>query len=151
MKIMVKDRVRIRGRVRVTVRDTEGKLIEQRPWSSNLVTDAGEALFAALMGGESVNPCAYCGVGGGSTPAQETDTALGSELGRIEFTNTSRTGGAVTFSTFWSIADAPGTWWEIGLFNAPTGGTLIARYVLDSSVSKSASNTVTVDYELQVS
>ena len=148
----LKDEVKVKGRCRLTIRDAEtGEILEQTPWRNNLVTDDGEELYAKLMRGDALDPCGYCAVGSGDTPAAEADSALETELGRLVVTDTSITGSTVTYSTFFGAADAAGTWWEIGMLNDPVAGVLIARNVLGASKTKNATNTVTVDYELSIS
>jgi len=150
-KLKLRDEVRVRGRCRLTIQDAEtGELIERTPWNPNLVTDAGETLYARLMKGDDVAPCRYCAVGSGNTAAAEGDSALEAEIGRLEVTDISISGSTVTYSTFFGAGSCNGTWWEIGMLNAESGGTLVARTVLGTSKSKSTSNTITVDYELGV-
>lgn len=147
----IRDKVKIKGRCRLTVRDAKtGEIIEQTPWKENLVTDDGEELYAQLMRGDSVDPCGYCGVGSGNTPAAEGDSALEAEIGRLEVTDAIIAGSVVTYSTFFGSGDANGNWWEVGMLNDPVAGVLIARTVLGGLQVKNAANTITVDYELSV-
>ena len=104
----VRDEVKVRGRCRLTIRDVKtGKLLEQTPWRDNLVTNKGEELYAQLMRGDALDPCGYCEVGSGNTPAQETDTALETPLDRLEVTDATISAHpfTVTYSTFFSSAD----------------------------------------------
>lgn len=150
-KMELKDKVKVKGRCRLTIRDAKtGELIEQTPWKNNLVTDDGEELYAQLMRGDSVNPCEYCGVGSGNTPAAEGDSALETEIGRLEVTEATIAGSTVTYSTFFGSGDANGNWWEVGMLNAAAAGVLIARTVLGGVQVKNVANTITVDYELSV-
>lgn len=149
-KIKIKDKVKVKGRCRLTIRDLSGKILEETPWMNNLVTDDGEELYAQLMKGDAVDPCSYCAVGDDATPASESDAIMGSEIGRLEVTDISITGSVVTYSIFFGSGDCNGTWWEVGMLNAEISGVLIARTVLGASRSKSTSNTITVDYELSV-
>lgn len=150
-EIKLKDKVKVKGRCRLTIRDVEtGEIIEQTPWKPNLVTDDGEELYAKLMRGDALDPCNYCAAGSDNTPAAEGDTALGAELGRLEVTDATIVGSVVTYSTFFGSGDANGNWWEIGMLNAAAAGVLIARTVLGGVQVKNAANTITVDYELSV-
>ena len=145
------DGIHIKGKSRLTYRDAlTGKFLYQTPWRDNLVTTAGKVLYARLMKGETLDPCGYCGVGSGDTPAAIGDTALETEIGRLTITDVSITGAAVTYSTFFGSADCNGGWWEIGLLTLATGGTLIARTVLGAEQTKNAANTITLDYTLTV-
>jgi hypothetical protein len=147
----LKDEVRVKGRCRLTIRDAEtGEILEQMPWRNNLVTDDGEELYAKLMKGDALDPCGYCAVGSGFTPAAEGDSAMEAEIGRLVVTNISITGSAVTYDTFFGAADCNGTWWEIGMLTLAVGGVLVARTVLGASKTKNATKTVTVSYELSV-
>jgi len=110
----IKDKVKMRGRCRFTIRDAEtGEIVEQTPWRDNLVTDVGEEMYAQLMKGDTIDPCNYCAVGDDNTPAAEADTVLGSELGRLEVTEITIAGSVVTYSTFFGSGDANGCYDEL--------------------------------------
>ena len=151
MRYKMRDKIKVKGRCRFIIRNAEtGTLIETSPWNPNLVTDDGEELYAQLMRGDAVDPCSYCAVGDDNTPAAEADTALISEIGRLEITDATIAGSVVTYSTFFGSGDSNGNWWEVGLLNAAVAGVLIARTVLGGVQVKNAANTITVEYELSV-
>ena len=150
MQVKLKDRVRIRGRVRATVRDAETGEVLRVVEGRNLVTDVGEALFSQLMNGESVDIISYCAVGSSDTAPAEGDTTLTAEIGRIQVTDQTRSGAKITYSTFFSAADCNGTWKEEGLLNAAAGGTLVCHTLFASTIDKDVTKTVTVDHELEI-
>jgi len=150
MRLKFSDEVKTLGRCRLTVRDLEAEILKVTGWKPNLVTDDGEELYAKLLRGDALDPCNYCAVGSGNTPAAEGDSALETEIGRLEVTEATIAGSTVTYSTFFGSGDANGNWWEVGMLNDPVAGVLIARTVLGGLQVKNVANTITCDYELSV-
>lgn len=144
----VKDKLRITGRVKATVRDAKTGKILQVIEGPNLVTDVGEILFTKWMNGEAADIIAYCAVGSDATPPAEGDTTLTAEIGRILITDQTRSGATITYSTFFSAADCNGTWLEEGLLNAAVAGELVAHSLFAAQIDKDATKTVTCDHEL---
>jgi hypothetical protein len=107
---------------------------------TNLVTNAGRALITNLIYDISTPTApSYIGIGTGTTAAAATDTTLeteesGAGLNRAAATITSQTTtvsgdtgqSAITF-TYTGGSDKAIT--EMGLFNAASGGTMVARTV----------------------
>ena len=147
-KVELKDKLRIRGRVRATIRDAKTGEILEIIHGKNLVTDAGEELFMKWMNGEAPDYITYCAVGTDNTPAAEGDTTLGAEIGRLLITDQTRVTTTITYSTFFSAADCNGAWEEEGLLNAAVAGTLVVHTLFAATINKDATKTVTVDHEL---
>jgi hypothetical protein len=145
-----KDKVTLKGKVRVTVRDAKTGKVVQVVESENVVVDVGEELVAALLNDENMAVPNFCAVGSGTTAPAETDTALEAEIGRVEVTQRSRTGSQVFYSTFFGSADCNGTWNECGLFNAQSGGTMLCRALFSATIEKDSTKTVTVDWTITV-
>ena len=149
-EVKIRDKVRVRGRVRATVRDAEtGEILEVVP-GKNLVTDVGEALFSALMNGESLDSISYCAVGSDDAAVAEGDTTLTAEIDRIPITDSTRVAALVTYSTFFSSGDCNGVWKEEGLLNAAVGGVLVCHTLFAAPINKDATKTVTVDHDLEI-
>lgn len=149
-KKILKSKIKISGRVRAIVENVETGEKKEIPWGDNLVTDVGEALVAAWLAGEGPTVVNYSAVGSDNTGPTEGDTALGTEIDRLQVTSISRSGAVVTYSTFYGISDGNGSWEEHGLFNDPTTGTMFARALFSATVNKTTSLTVTVDHEITV-
>lgn len=143
------EQIRPSGFVTATVRNLDDEII-QIVRGKNLVTDAGEALFAAFMNDEAPDAISHCAVGTDNTPPAEGDATLGAEIGRLAVTDQSRAAATITYETFFGIADHNGAWEEEGLLNAGAGGDLVVHTLFAATINKNITNTVTVSHELIV-
>ena len=137
-----KEPMGMRDRVILTVRDKNGKVKQEYDsgWSENGITNAGMAEVAGLIltdvGGTAFD---YIAIGTGTTAFDPTQTALVTEIKRKAGTG-SRTTTTVTndtaqlVTTFSSADGLTGTSavTESGVFNASTGGTMLARQVFSA-------------------
>jgi len=127
--------LRVYGIIEITVRDRRGHIIKKIV-KRNLITDAGiQYIVQALAAQVSLAAFKYIAVGSGTTPPSGSDTGLESEVTRVEGTislestnisnDTLRVDASITFDASYTIA-------ESGLFNAATGGTMLARQTFDA-------------------
>lgn len=143
--------IKVKGTVRLTVRDAvTGRVLEKRE-QTNVFTTAGKTHLLKLFIGESEDIAGYCGVGSGSTAPAVGDTALTTEIGRVSLSGYSRSGLVATLTFYFASGDCNGTWQEEGLLTDSSGGTLCAHTLFDSSITKTTSKTVTVEHELTFS
>jgi len=125
----------------------------------NIITDAGLAEMVKLVFGLGGTAFGYIAIGTGTTAESATDTALASEIKRKAATKTqtttSVTGDTCLLTASFSSADGlTGTSavTEAGVFNASTGGVLLARKVFSAvNVNWDAGDTLTVNYYIQLS
>jgi hypothetical protein len=128
-------------------------------WRKNIITDAGIAemirlVFAGLTG----TKFGYIAIGTGTTAESPTDTALGNEIKRkaadVTQTTTTITGDTARLTATFSSADGlKGTSAvsEAGVFNAATGGVLLARKTFPPvNVNWDAGDTLTINYYIQI-
>jgi hypothetical protein len=116
------------------------KDIDVHYWRKNVVTNVGLACIIRLIGsGLTENKFGYIAIGTGTTAEAVTDTALQTEIKRKSATvsqvTTSITGDTALFEATFSSADGlTGTSnvSEAGVFNAPSGGSLLARKVFSA-------------------
>lgn len=146
---MLSDRLGVKGRVRVVVRDAEtGRIIEERS-VENLVVNIGKNHIADLIIGASTDSFTHCAVGSGTT--QPTATDLASPIGeRKQYTDRFRTNNIATFSFFFSSGDNNGVWSECGLFTAASRGAMLSRALFTPSIVKDSTKTVTVEWDITI-
>jgi hypothetical protein len=129
-------------------------------WRKNIITNAGIAemirlIFAGLTG----TKFGYIAIGTGTTAESATDTALGYEIKRksatVTQTTTTVTGDTALLTATFSKADGlTGTSavTEAGVFNASSGGVLLARKVFTAvNVNWDAGDSLTINYYIQIS
>ena len=125
----------------------------------NIITNAGLSEMIKLVFGLGGTAFGYIAIGTGTAAESATDTALQAEIKRKAATKTqtttSVTGDTCLLTASFSSADGlTGTSAvsEAGIFNAATGGVLLARKVFSAvNVDWDAGDTLTVNYYIQLS
>ena len=84
------------------------------------------------------------------TAAGASDTALGSQLGRVALTSTNVSAAVVTYVATFAAGTGTGAVTEAAILNASSGGTMLCRTVF-SVVNKGASDSMTVTWTVTVS
>ena len=125
----LKERMGMKGILVLEVRDRHGKLKEKRVYV-NVITNVGKADVAGLINGVVTTPFKYIAIGTGTTAESASDTALENEVMRQEATTSRETTNvtndtAVLQTTFDFTASYAIS--EAGIFNASTGGDMLAR------------------------
>ena len=121
------------------------------------ITNAGKAAMPDLVGDvNGINAFDYLAVGSSSTTFAATQTALGSEitgngLARTQvtptLTTTTVTNDTLQLQKQWTASGSE-TVKEAGIFNASSAGTMLARKVMDSSHSLTATDTFTWTHQV---
>lgn len=99
-----------------------------------------------MLIGETVNnfsqSTAYIGVGNGSTAFSAGHTTLQGTGGSILLKNVNitpvRSGQTLTFATTFTTGEANWTWYEWGIFNAPSSGDMLNRVLAINAAKNSA-------------
>jgi len=149
--------LKLKGIIHLVAKDSNGEIFDER-LISNTITSVGKAELAGLMvadvGGTGWD---YIAIGTG-TP---TSTALGAEITsgggerrgganvtgtRITTNTTNDTAQWTTTFTFTSSFAVT----EAGLFNAPSGGTMLASQSF-SALNVTSGNTLTITWKIQIS
>jgi hypothetical protein len=147
---MIKDALKLKGRVALVLKDKEGKIKETRD-IDNLVVDAGLDYIASRMEGTTSDVMSHMGLGSGTTAAAAGDTDLESLLGSREaLDSTTVTDNTVQYVASFEAGDATGAVTEAGIFNASSAGTMLCRTVF-SVVNKQADDTMTVTWTITIS
>lgn len=147
---MLKDSLKLRGRVGIVLKDKDGNVKETRD-IDNLVVDAGLAYIASRMKDATATAMTHMALGSGSTAAAAGNTDLGSILGSREaLDSTTVTANAIAYVSSFEAGDATGAVTEAGLFNASSGGTMLCRTVF-SVVNKQADDSMTVTWTVTIS
>ena len=146
---MKNDRLKLRGDVAITLRDKHGKVKETRQLK-NLVVDDGLEFICSRMAGNTPSVMSHMGVGSGTTAAAAGQTDLVSILGSREaLDSTTASGNTVTYVCNLEAGDGTGAITESAIFNAATGGTMLAR-VTFPVVNKAADDTMNITHTLTI-
>jgi len=132
---MFKSGVRLGGKFHAYLYGPEGELKAERH-VFNLIVASGEQHIATRIVGTSEGVMSHIAVGLSGTAPASGDTALGGELEDRHAATGTRAGGGtdannVRWTTTFASGHATGALLEAGIFNASTGGVMLARVVYD--------------------
>jgi len=140
---MIKDDLKMTGHVSIALND---EVVQEIP---NLVVTDGKKWVADRMN-DANTVMSHMAVGTGTTAAAAGDTTLDTEEDRNALTSTTVTDNEVAYVCSWASGDATASLTEAGLFDASSGGDMLARTVF-SVVNKGASDTLTITWTITVS
>ena len=143
----MKDAVTISGRVFVTRRI--GRRVIDSVIIDNLVTTVGKNLLASIIGASGTKPT-HMAVGTGYTDPAVGNTTLEAETARVALTATTVSTNTVQYAATFGVGVGTGTIRELGLLNAGSGGTLSNRAVPSTPISKTASMSMDVVWQLTI-
>jgi len=154
---MVVEKVGLKGKVILTVKDVKGRVKECRA-VENVVTDVGKACVAGLINGLIAAAFKYIGIGTGTKAASASDTSLENEVKRKEakvdrVTTNVANDTAVLIASFSRDDSLTGTMAiaESGIFNAGSGGDMLCRVTFDAlNMNWDAGDTLTVEWRICV-
>ena len=141
---MINDDLKLKGKLQIAL---NGDTVQE---VDNLVVTAGKGYVASRMKDASATAMSHMAIGSGTTAAAASQTALGTELGRVSLTSTSVSGAVVTYVATFAAGTGTGAVTEAGLFNASSSGTMLCRTVF-SVVNKGANDSMTITWTVTVS
>jgi hypothetical protein len=141
---MISDKLKLKGRVSLTLRDSSGAIKESKE-INNLVVDSGLDFITSRMTGTAEGIMSHMAIGAGTTAANANDEALESELGRVTLTDDAVSGAVITFTATFGAGTGTGAVTEAGLLNASSAGTMLCRTVFDV-VNKAADDTLAITW-----
>lgn len=123
----------------------------------NLIPTAGRAAIASWLTNSSPSPASmrlnYTALGSGATAPANGDTQLQTEVYRKVISSASNANNIAYCTAFYTALETSGTYAEAGVFMNGTGtansGTLFSRVAV--SITKSTSQTLTIDYTITIS
>ena len=140
---MIHDDLKLTGALTIALND---EIVQE---TENLVVTAGKNWVADRMNNANT-VMTHMAVGTGTNAAAAGDTTLQTENDRNALTSTTVTDNAVAYVATWAAGDATAALTEAGIFDAASGGDLLARTVF-SVVNKGAADSMTITWTLTVS
>jgi len=140
------DTVALKGKLTISL---NGTVVQE---TDNLVVTAGKNWIAQRMQGTSLGVMTHMAVGTGTTAAAVGNTALVTEVSRVALTTSGGVVAAavITFTTTYAAGVATAALTEAGIFNAASGGTMLARTVF-SVINKAAADSMTISWDVTIS
>ena len=140
---MIYDDLKLTGALTIAL---NGEIVQK---SENLVVTAGKNWVADRMNNANT-VMTHMAVGTGTTEALAAQTALITQNDRNALTSTTVTNNAVAYVATWAAGDATAALTEAGIFDAASGGDMLARTVF-SVVNKGAADSMTITWTITVS
>tara|TARA_Y100000296_G_scaffold28906_1_gene33709 strand:+ start:13 stop:435 length:423 start_codon:yes stop_codon:yes gene_type:complete len=140
---MIHDDLKLTGALTIALNDV---IVQE---TENLVVTAGKNWVADRMNDANA-VMSHMAVGTGTTEALVAQTTLVTENDRNALTSTTVTDNAVAYVATWAAGDATAAITEAGIFDAATGGDMLARTVF-SVVNKGAADSMTITWTVTVS
>ena len=141
---MINDGLKLKGKLAIAL---NGDVVQE---VDNLVVTAGKGYVASRIKDASATAMSHMAIGSGSTAAAASDTALGSELGRVSLTSTTVSSAVVTYVATFAAGTGTGAVTEAALLNASSGGTMLCRTVF-AVVNKGSADSMTITWTVTVS
>lgn len=140
------DTVALKGKLTISL---NGTVVQE---TDNLVVTAGKNWIAQRMQGTSLGVMTHMAVGTGTTAAAVGNTALVTEVSRVALTTSGGVVAAavITFAATYAAGVATAALTEAGIFNAASGGTMLARTVF-SVINKAAADSMTISWDVTIS
>jgi len=142
---MINDKLALTGALTIAINDV---VVQE---TNNLVVTAGKEWVADRMANANT-VMTHMAIGTGTTAAAAGNTALVTELDRNVLTVSGGTVSANTiqYACTWAAGDGTGAITEAGIFDAATGGDMLARTVF-AVVNKGAADSMTITWTITVS
>ncbi|MDC1008103.1 hypothetical protein OAQ14_03385 [Gammaproteobacteria bacterium] len=141
---MLNDGLKLTGKLSIAINN---EVVQEIP---NVVVTDGKGFVASRMKNATATAMSHMAIGTGSTAAAASDSALGSESGRVSLTSTTVTNNEVEYVATFGAGTGTGAITEAGILNASSSGTLLCRTVF-SVVNKGAADSMTITWTVTVS
>lgn len=145
---MLTDSIAAKGFLQIKRYDEFGRVAEQRD-VPNLVVAVGKSVIASRLVGNSLPVFSHMAVGSSNTAVTTSQTALGTELGRVALTSTTRTNNAIAYVASFPAGTGTGTLTEAGIFNDGTTGNMLCRTNFNA-VTKGAGDSVVITWNVTI-
>ena len=141
---MIKDGLALTGALTIAVNDV---VVQE---TNNLVVTAGKKWVADRMNNANT-VMTHMALGTGTTGSTDvTKTTLVTEIDRNALTSTTVLNNTIAYAATWAAGDGTGAITEAGIFDAATGGDMLARTVF-SVVNKGAADSITITWTITIS
>jgi hypothetical protein len=141
---MLNDGLKLTGKLSIAINN---EVVQEIP---NVVVTDGKGYVASRMKDATATAMSHMAIGTDSTSAAASDSALGSESGRVSLTSTTVTDNEVEYVATFGAGTGTGAITEAGILNAASSGTLLCRTVF-SVVNKGAADSMTITWTVTVS
>ena len=142
---MINDDLSLTGALTIAINN---EIVQE---TNNLVVTAGKEWVADRMKGTN-SAMSHMAIGTGTNTAAAANTTLQTELDRNTLTTSGGTvsNNTIQYACTWAAGDGTGAITEAGIFDASSGGDMLARTVF-SVVNKGPADSMTITWTITVS
>lgn len=156
--IPIKGKVTMKGVWTITIRDAVTGRIKRQYVQENLIPTVGRNNVAKALAGELATieeaEINFTSLGTDGTAPTNSDTQLIAEAFRKAVASTTTSGNQLFVTAFYTAPEVSGTFAEAGLHIngtiTPNSGILFSRVTFSPAITKSVSETLTVDYVVTI-
>lgn len=153
----IRQNIKLSTEITATIRDAKTGKIKRVYHYKNILPTVGRTAFADHLTNASPSPSSlrvnYVALGSGTTAPANGDTTLETEVYRNVTASATKSNNIAYITGFFSATETSGTYKEVALFiNGSAGadtGTLFSRAAIN--ITKSATETLTIDYTITIS
>ena len=145
---MFTESINVKGNLEVILLDETGNQKDYRK-INNLVVAVGKETIASRMVGNTTAIMSHMAVGSSNTAAATSQTALGTELGRVALDSSTRVSNTITYVATFPAGTGTGSIAEAGILNASSSGNMLCRTAF-GVVTKAAGDTVIITWNVTV-
>ena len=147
----VTEELKATGLVKIVHTNAAGELVKEFN-VPNLVVTAGKNHIAAKIAATTNSPAAmtHMGIGTGTSTPGASDTALGTQTGRVSLSGSVVSTNTITYTATFPAGTGDGAITEAGVFNASSGGTMLCRTTFPV-VNKASGDTIAITWVVTVS
>lgn len=145
---MVTDSVAVKGSLQIKKLNLQGQLVEERD-VNNLVVAVGKSVIASRLIGNTLPVFSHMAIGSSNTAATTSQTTLGTELGRVAISTTSRTNNTVSYIATFPAGTGTGALTEAGIFNNGVSGNMLCRTNFNA-ITKGAGDSVVITWNVTI-
>jgi hypothetical protein len=139
------------GELEIVVRGPDGNIKEIRK-AKNLVVSAGKTYLASrAVSGSASSIMSHMAIGTGTATPGASDTALGTEAGRVTLDSGSNSANAITYTATFPAGTGTGAITEAGVFNAASAPQTMLCRTTFPVVNKAAGDSIAVTWVVTIS
>lgn len=138
------------GELEIVVRGPDGNIKEIRK-AKNLVVTAGKTYLASRAVGTSTGIMSHMAIGTGTATPGASDTALGTEAGRVTLASGSNAANAITYTATFPAGTGTGAITEAAVFNAASAPQTMLCRTTFPVVNKAAGDSIAVTWVVTIS
>ena len=151
MNLQQIEELKATGQVLITKTNEQGTVTQEFK-VPNLVVTTGKNYIASKMAATTNSPVSmtHMAIGTGTGTPGASDTALGTEVGRVSLTATTVSTNTVTYTATFPAGTGTGSITEAAVLNASSSGTMLCRTTFPV-VNKQSGDTIAVTWVVTVS